>query len=229
MRGKKPNCKKNYLPFIWGSNLSCFILLISLVSCQTLLQSRSQSLGSLQKYRSGIFSGFVVIQTEKQKNSYFAVDIMISPSGRLRIDLITSLGFPFLTILLKKKESLALFFQSKQFYKGESFAPFSQYLFSTTVDFNVFTNILFDRKPSGQEWSCKEDQKGQPVQCQGFQTNISWKREGKQVISLTTSTFHFDFYPSSFHSEVKEQMFDIHVPKDFNPLSLEDEKNKISL
>ena len=243
MNIKEKNWRKNFYLF----NGMCktvffFIALFVLLSCQTLFKKKSSIPDNLSIYKSGTFTGTMIIY-EKGKKHYFTGNILISKEKKaLRMDLRMVLGFPVGSFLLKEEELTVLLLQTKMFYKGQNVSGFFPVFFPKELKLSTFSEVFFDRPPKGGHWICRTNEKGLPVECHEerksllakCQTDvknpsvqcprqiwtISWQREKSRVVSFKTSQFHFIFQPSFFSSEVDEDLFFLKIPKNFQPIAV---------
>ena len=221
MRIEKKNWRKNYSLFNWLCKfLFAFIVFVGCLSCQTLFGKKTNIPGDLSTYKSGSFSGTMMVR-QKNKKRYFTVDVLVSEEDKLRMDFLISFGVPVFLFLSEKKSITLLSLQTKEFYKGRSIQKAFPSFFPVNLDFSVFREIFFDRKPEGKQWKCEMSTAGNlPIKCEYKTWVIKWEREKKRLLSLEGTEFELVFRYLSFSSEVNDTMFTFKIPENFKQVLL---------
>ena len=129
-------------------------------------------------------------------------------------------GIPVFTLLLDTKWITFLFLQKQEFYKGHKENSALLAFFPKDLEFSIFKDIFFDRKPEGKNWVCKVNEQNLPVNCQNSRWTIQWERGGKRGLFLKSEGFNFAFQYFSFSPEINDDLFDIQIPKNFKRILL---------
>ena len=220
MRTEGKNWRKNCC--IFSRLCSClvfFILLASVLSCQTFFKKKTVIPHDLSSYKAGGFSGTMSI-VQKKKKHYFSGDIFISRENALRMDVYASLGIPVFTMLWDKNNIIVLFLRRKEFYKGHDIKAVFPDFFPENFSPSLFKEVFFDRKPTGKAWTCRTDKENLPVECRDPVWVIKWERGKKRSLSLKSTDFHFTFQYSLFSFPVDDNLFSVKISQDFKPVFL---------
>ena len=198
-----------------------FFCIFCLLSCQTFLKKKPVFPDNFIDYQEGVFYGSLMVYHQNKQENHLKVSIAVSKDDDLRMDLTASLGFPILSILLKKENGTILFFASKKFYKGAHFQTVIDRFFKYSINLRILKNVLFDRPPKEKHWKCNNDELQRPVSCKYQNNQILWQRQPKRAIDFITSTsLRVVFSPSDFSPEVEKTVFTLKIPEHFTPINL---------
>ena len=183
---------------------------------------------NLSVYKTGAFSGAVTLIRPREKPRNMDADIFVS-GDQIRVDLSLPPGLSLVSLVLKGQDLTFLLLREKQFYRGQNPKGSSSGLFPQNLDLLVLQNILFDRPPvmekakgsKAGQWTCVEDAKKLPLECQNQIWKITWKREkDRRQLWLKSVDFDFAFRYFSFSSKVEDTEFALSPPKNFKRIFL---------
>ena len=204
--------------FFYSRCLCSVVSTITLLSCQSLSSNKIQSIPkNLSVYQSAVLSGIMEVQHQnKAQNILF--DIIISESGKLRMDLTASLNIPLMTVLMNSKGlSTILFFPSQQYYRGIHPEKLAGQFFIPQLNLKLLKDVLLDRRPVQKTWVCGYNEEKLPVQCNNKTVQIKWNRKTNRTLLLRTNDGQIKLYYKQFQSFKGKNIPDLPIPEYFKP------------
>ena len=137
----------------------------------------------------GRWDGHLFLKKGK-KSHYLRVYLQAVKNKKLRLDIVTKLYLPLLSMAINNDNLQYLFIQEKKFYYGkkaniQSLKPFLPIPFDPKLLFS----FLFDQKIKDRTWSCKKnEEKHHLVNCKNSKLNLTIQLEtfpyGNRTISI---------------------------------------------
>ncbi len=205
--------------FSYQGVLCSVVSTITLLSCQSLSSNKAQTIpNNLSTYSSAVLSGIMEVQHQnKAQNILF--DIIISESGKLRMDLTASLNIPLMTVLMNSKGlSTILFFPTQQYYRGLHPEKLAGQFFIPQLNLKLLKDVLLDRRPVQKNWVCGYNEETLPIQCSNQNVHIKWTRKTDRTLLLSTKDSQIKLHYKQFRSFSGKKIPELLIPKHFKPV-----------
>lgn len=171
-----------------------------------------------------------IYSSQKNKNISGYTHVTYMNPKLLRLDIYGPLGLINAGSLVYKGENFqALMPFKKQYFFGTATSKSMEKILKSPIEPGLLVDLIFQRKPLGQNWVCNKDEQGFLRDCRNSISNIGivWKKnisktDGQVIVSHSQGELDLNLRSSKYIEMLPDEKFILTAPRSYSKYKVDE-------